>query len=321
MSRNLDILTTAVAPVIWGSTYIVTTEFLPPGYPMTVAMLRALPAGLLLLFIMRQLPSGIWWGRSFILGGLNIGFFQAMLFIAAYRLPGGVAAVVGAIQPLIVVFLAHFLLGSVIRSMAIIAALAGLLGVALLVLTPAAALDSVGIAAGLIGALSMAAGTVLSRRWQPPVPPLTFTAWQLTTGGILLVPVALLLEPQFPSLNGTNILGLVYLSLIGAAFTYGLWFRGLARLEPSVLSTLALLSPVAAMILGWVFLDQTLSPLQASGMLIVIASVWLGQRVQGRRLVVQLTGSDQTQYLQSAARRCAGNRPSPAPLTCPGAPR
>ena len=101
MTRTGDILLTATAPAIWGSTYIVTTELLPPGYPLTVAMLRALPAGLLLLLIVRQLPQGIWWPRTFLLGALNFSFFWAMLFVSAYRLPGGVAATVGAIQPLI----------------------------------------------------------------------------------------------------------------------------------------------------------------------------------------------------------------------------
>src|SRR3989338_2426928 len=44
----LDALTTALGPVIWGSTYIVTTELLPPDRPFTAALLRTLPAGLLL---------------------------------------------------------------------------------------------------------------------------------------------------------------------------------------------------------------------------------------------------------------------------------
>ena len=41
MSRTTDILLTALAPTIWGSTYLVTTEALPAGYPVTVAALRA----------------------------------------------------------------------------------------------------------------------------------------------------------------------------------------------------------------------------------------------------------------------------------------
>ena len=58
--RGSDLLLTALAPAIWGSTYVITTSFLPSFAPMTVALLRALPAGLLLLLIVRRLPTGIW---------------------------------------------------------------------------------------------------------------------------------------------------------------------------------------------------------------------------------------------------------------------
>lgn len=279
-NRNTDLALTALAPAIWGSTYLVTTELLPPGYPLTVAMLRALPAGLLLLLIVRQLPSGIWWPRTFLLGALNFSFFWAMLFVSAYRLPGGVAATVGAIQPLIVILLSRVFLGSPIRALSIVAGVAGIVGVGLLVLTPGATLDPLGVVAGLSGAVSMAFGTVLSRHWAPPVPPLTFTAWQLAAGGLLLVPVALFFEPALPTLTAANVVGLAYLGLIGAAFTYLLWFRGLSRLEPSAVAPLGFLSPVVAILLGWGVLDERLTPVQAMGILVVLVSVWLSQRAQ-----------------------------------------
>lgn len=279
-TRNLDLALTALAPAVWGSTYLVTTEFLPAGYPLTVAMLRALPAGLLLLLIVRKLPSGIWWPRTFLLGALNFSFFWAMLFVSAYRLPGGVAATVGAIQPLIVILLSRVFLGSPIRVLSIVAGIAGIVGVGLLVLTPGATLDPLGVIAGLAGAVSMAFGTVLSRHWAPPVSPLTFTAWQLAAGGLLLVPVALFFEPALPSLTVANVAGLAYLGLIGAAFTYLLWFRGLSRLEPSAVAPLGFLSPVVAILLGWGVLDERLTSVQALGILVVLASVWLSQRAQ-----------------------------------------
>src|SRR5690606_11104627 len=56
VTRGGDLLLTAIAPAIWGSTYLVTTELLPQGVPVTVALLRALPAGLLLLLLLRRLP-------------------------------------------------------------------------------------------------------------------------------------------------------------------------------------------------------------------------------------------------------------------------
>ncbi len=280
MATRTDLLITAIAPLIWGSTYIVTTEFLPAGYPVTVAMLRALPAGLLLLLLVRQLPSGIWWPRIFLLGLFNFSAFWILLFVSAYRLPGGVAATVGAIQPLIVIFLARAFLGKTIRPLAVVAAATGLGGVALLVMTPSAGLDAIGVAAGLAGAVSMAFGTVFSRKWQPPVSLLTFTAWQLTAGGILLVPVALIFEPALPPLTLANVGGFAWLGLIGAALTYIVWFRGVLRLEPSVVASLGFLSPTSAVLLGWIFLGQSLTPVQLAGIAAVIGSVWLSQRIQ-----------------------------------------
>lgn len=279
MKQNLsDLSLTALAPIVWGSTYIVSTEFLVGFSPMTVAMLRALPAGVFLLAIVRQLPAGIWWLRSFILGALNISIFLSMLFVAAYRLPGGVAGTVLSAQPLIVVFLASFLLSSRLRALAVLGALAGMIGVALLVLTPDAALDPIGIAAGLAGATSMAMGVTLARKWQPLVSPLTFTAWQLTAGGLLLVPVVVLIDGSIPIPTLSNLMGLVWLGLIGAALTYVLWFRGIGRLAPSVVSSLLFLSPLTAMLLGWGFLGQSLTVLQITGASLVIGSIWLIQR-------------------------------------------
>ncbi|HHR6129899.1 TPA: EamA family transporter [Providencia alcalifaciens] len=286
MNRYWVLFLTALAPIVWGSTYLVTTEMLPAGMPLTLAMIRALPAGLLLLLFLRKLPQGIWWGRVLILGILNFSLFWWLLFISAYRLPGGVAATVGAIQPLIVLFLSRWLLSSPLSSISIFAALSGIFGVAILLLTPSAALDLTGIIAGLAGAFSMAAGTVLSRRWQPPVSALTFTSWQLTAGGLVLLPFALLLEPALPSLSVLNIAGLSYLTLIGGALTYALWFRGLAILGPSSVASLGFLSPMSAVILGWLWLDQQLSPLQLLGMLVILFSVWGSQKAE-RKLALK----------------------------------
>lgn len=283
MTRPTDIFLTALAPAIWGSTYLVTTEALPAGYPISLAVLRALPAGLLLLAVTRCLPPRTWLGRTFILGALNFAIFWTLLFVAAYRLPGGVAATLGALQALIVIGMARGILGTPIRMVAVLAALTGVIGVALLVLGPDARLDPIGIAAGLGGAVSMAAGTVLSRKWQPPVPALSFTAWQLTAGGLLLLPVALFAEPPLPTLTTTNLAGLVWLGLVGAALTYWLWFRGVARIEPGAVSMLGMMSPVTAVALGWIWLGQALSPMQVIGAVIVLGSVWIGQRASRQR--------------------------------------
>lgn len=272
-SSWLDVSITALAPAIWGSTYIVTTEILPPDRPFTAALLRALPAGLLLVLYSRYLPRPSEWPRLLVLAALNIGFFQALLFVAAYRLPGGLAAVVGAIQPLLVMGLVWSMDGQRPASVAVAASVIGIAGMAALLLAPGASWDLIGIAAAFIGTACMASGTYLTRRWRPTVPLLAFTGWQLLIGGLFLLPVAWLIDPPLPTLSPLQWLGYAYLSLFGALLAYVLWFRGIARLAPVAVSSLGLLSPLVAVTLGWALLGQSITGVALLGLVAVLGSI------------------------------------------------
>ena len=280
MLNKVVILRTAVAPAIWGTTYLVTTSLLPPDAPLLAGVLRALPAGLILLVVTRTLPQGSWWWKSLVLGSLNIGIFFPLLFLAAYRLPGGVAATLGAAQPLIVQTLAVRLVGECLRPRAVIAGIAGILGVSLLVLQASARLDPLGIAAALGGTGAMALGIVLSKRWTASVPQLTSTAWQLVWGGLLIIPLLLVVEGLPTHLTGQNVAGFAYLSIIGGALAYTIWFAGIRRLPAVTTSFLGLLSPLVATALGWAVLAQDFTPGQAIGAVIVLTAltVALSQR-------------------------------------------
>jgi probable blue pigment (indigoidine) exporter len=279
------LLVTALTPVVWGTTYAVTTEFLPSGRPLLAAALRALPAGLLLVALTRRLPRGDWWWRSAVLGTLNIGVFFALLFVSAYRLPGGMAAVLGAAQPLLVAGLTVLLLTERVALRTVLAAVVGAGGVALAVLTAAARLDPIGLLAGLAGTASMALGLVLTKRWgRPDASLLTTTGWQLTAGGLLLTPLALGVEGLPATLTGVNVAGYAYLSLVGTALAYTIWFRGLDRLPAARVSLLALLSPVVATAVGWAALGQALTPVQVLGMLLAFGAVLAGTSAQVRVL-------------------------------------
>ena len=269
---------TATTPVVWGTTYVVTTELLPPDRPLLAGALRALPAGLVLLAVTRRLPTGSWWWRAAVLGTLNIGAFVALLFVAAYRLPGGIAALVGAAQPLLVAGLSVLLLAERVPRRSVLAALAGAGGVGLTVLTASARLDPVGLLAGVAGTASMALGVVLTKRWGRPVPLLTATSWQLTAGGLVLLPLALAVEGLPATVSASHVAGWSYLATVGGALAYAVWFRGVERLPAAQVSLLALLSPVVATLLGWVALGQALAPLQVVGAVVALAAVVAGQQ-------------------------------------------
>ncbi|GAA1255768.1 EamA family transporter [Kitasatospora nipponensis] len=272
-------LAAALAPAAWGTTYLVTTQLLPEGRPMLLAAARALPAGLLLLAIGRKLPSGRWWGRAAVLGMLNIGLFFPLVFVGAYRLPGGVASTIGAIQPLLVTGFSVAALGVRPGRRAVLAGLVGVLGVGLLVLKSGARLDGVGIAAMVTAIVLMALGTVLTRKWGKPegVTLLDLTSWQLVAGGLFLAPLAALTEGAPPALSTTNLLGFAYLGLFSTALAYVLWFRGIERLGAGPASFLGLVNPLVATLGGIVVLDQTLTGWQVAGLLLALGAMLAGQ--------------------------------------------
>ena len=273
-ARNRDLLVTALAPLIWGSTYLVTTEFLPPNRPFTAALIRVLPAGLLLLAYTRRAPARGEWARVVLLGVLNIGLFQAMLFVSAYRLPGGLAATLSSTQTLMILLLGWLIGKNMPPKAAWGWAAAGVAGIALMVLSPQARFDGWGMAAALTGAAGMALGVYLSKHWRISLGALAFTGWQLLFGGLFLLPAALLLETPPDTLTAANIGGYLYLSLFGAVFAYALFFRGIAKLPPAVVSSLALLSPVCAFVLGWLFLGQSMDAKSLLGFALALASIF-----------------------------------------------
>ncbi|WP_420590744.1 EamA family transporter [Bacterioplanoides sp.] len=277
MRTVLLILLTALAPVIWGSTYIVTSEFLPEGVPVTSAAMRVLPAGLLLLLITRVWPQKQQWLKLALLSVLNIGLFQALLFVAAYRLPGGLAAILGAVQPFVVMLLIWWVNHKGPNLVAVIASIASILGMTALILSPGSQWDLIGILAALIGAISVGGGVFLTRHWQMNMPTLAFTGWQLVLGGVMLAPVALLFDAPMPALSQAQILAYVYLSLAGSLTGYFLWFNGIHKLSPVAVSSLGLLSPLSAAVLGWVFLGEALQGVALLGFITVLLSVLIVQ--------------------------------------------
>lgn len=146
--------------------------------------------------------------------------------------------------------------------------------------------DSLGIAAALCAALSMAAGVFLAKHWHLHLSVLALTGWQLCIGGLCLLPLALWREPPLPALGVRHIGGYLYLSLCGTLLAYVLFFRGVRQLAPATVSSLGLLSPLCAFALGWIFLDQHFGWRAITGFALVLASIYGVQRAMARRASV-----------------------------------
>lgn len=274
---NRDLSLTALAPAIWGSTYLLTGSFLGEVPAPLLGVLRILPAGLLLLLLVRSLPPRAWWGRVALLALLRQGLFFALLYAAALTLPGGVAATVGASSAALVVLLAWPLLGQAPTRRRLALAGAGLAGVALIGLTGDERLRVLGLGFALGFAFVNALGTVLFARFglPPGATPLHQVAWELSLGGLLLLPLTVGAWGSLNTVEPAGWASLAFLTVVGTALAAWLWQRGLSLLPVQTVGLLAPLSPLTAVLLGAAFAGELLTLPQFLGAALVLGSVLL----------------------------------------------
>lgn len=293
-------LITAIAPLAWGSTYFVTQQWLPPEYPLWGGVIRALPAGILLLLVVRTLPRGSWWWKSIVLGTLNVGAFFVLLYVAAQLLPSSIATVLMAIAPAAMMLLAWALIGERPHLLSAVGAALGFAGVSAMLLNGGAEIDPVGVGAAFLAMLMSALGFVLTKKWGQDAAVLPVTAWQITAGGLVIVPFAVVFEGAPPALNASEWTAFAYLALVATALAYWAWFSGLKHLDAGAVGLIGLLNPVVGVLLGVLLASEILGVLQVVGVIVVLLGIIVGQpfmlrlaeRYRGRLLAGRSRSSD-----------------------------
>ncbi|WP_459799686.1 EamA family transporter [Herbidospora sp. RD11066] len=273
---------TAIAPIAWGTTYYVTHEFLPADHPLYGAVFRALPAGLLLLLLKRTLPRGSWWWRSLVLGTLNMSVFFALIYLAAQLLPSSVASTIMATSPMVMMLLAWGLVSERPAVTHLLGAGVGVAGVALTVFTGAETVNGWGVLASVAAMVLSSVGFILAKRWGGGVDVLASTSWQLTFGGLLLLPVAIIVEGAPPVVDAPAIGAYAYVSVIATAVAFTAWFTGLRHLPAGTVGLIGLLNPVTGVVVGTLVAAETLTAIQFAGLALTFAGILLGRPVSRR---------------------------------------
>lgn len=275
---------TAVAPVAWGATYFVTHEYLPADHPLYGAALRALPAGLVLLALCRKRPRGEWWWRSAVLGLINVSVFFVLVYAASQLLATSVASTVMAVSPLAMMLIAWALVSERPGITHLTGAALGLGGVCLMLLRGADGVSVTGVLASAAAMLVSAFGHILAKRWSAGVDVLASTAWQLTAGGLFLLPAAIAVEGSPPALSAPAVLAFAYVALVATALAFTVWFAGLRHLPAATVGLIGLLNPVTGVLLGTVVAGEVLTGQQLCGLVLVLVGVFLGRPARGGRL-------------------------------------
>jgi probable blue pigment (indigoidine) exporter len=277
---------TAVAPITWGSSYFVTRQFLPADAPLWGSAIRALPAGIVLLLLARQLPKGPWWWRSAVLGLLNFGAFFVLIYLSALLLPSSVASSIMALAPLALAGFGWAILNERPSRWMAGGAVTGILGVLLIVGMGASATNPWGVLASASALVMSSVGAVLSKKWSAGIPVLASTAWQAVAGGLMLLVAALLFEGPPPAIGPVELAGFAYISLVATALASVCWFAGLAKLPAGTVGIVGLLNPVTGVLLGTLAAAEHLTWYQAGGITLVVVAIAIGRRTSGVRMAL-----------------------------------
>ena len=241
------------------------------------------------------------------LGVCNIGLFFPLIFLAAYHLPGGLAATVQAASPLAVMALALPIIRERPGRIRIGAALVGLVGVGLLVLRSPGQVDTLGLVGAFGSVVVSALGFVLIKRWPAAgrhAHPRSPGSW--SSAAWCCCPVGLLVEGAPPAIDLPAAVGFTWLAVVGTGVAYYCWFRGLTRMPAGAVSLIGLVNPVVGTALGVALAGELFGWAQALGMVLVLGGVLAGPARDHRPGATDRCGRTRTQALPGAPVRETG---------------
>ena len=260
--------------IIWGSTYLfiaITVETIPP---LTAVSTRFVAAGAIMAaIVVRRGGSMRISGRelaSCVLIGCLLPGANAVLFFAEEHVPTGLASLLIASVPLLVVLLR--LWGRErLRPRSLAGVGIGFVGVAIL-LRPSGGATLAGVLLCMLSALMWSVGSVASARLTMPRDPFAATAWEMLAGGLLMLPWGIA-DAGSLSPSAGSLLAWLYLVTVGSVVGYTAYTWLLANAPLSTVSTYAYVNPVVAILLGVLFRNEHLTVQILAGAAIVVAAV------------------------------------------------
>lgn len=275
--------------LIWGTTWAAIRIGLLGIPPITGVALRfAIAAAVLFAFIpifgvklgRSRREIGLWISNTL----LTFVIAYGVLYWAEQWVPSGLAAVLFATFPLFVAVIAHFALPAERLTPASIAGvLVGFAGVAVIFSEDFQALGGpkvlLAAAVLLVSPASAAFGSVVVKRWGEGVHPLSISAVPMALTGVLMGALALAVESgREVTFDTRSILALLYLALVGSALPFTLYFWLLKYQAASRLALINYATPVVAVAVGSLLLDEPFTLRILLGAALVVAGVAVAVR-------------------------------------------
>jgi len=272
--------------LIWGSTWLFIKLGLRDLPPFTFAGIRFLLASAILWAIViarrRPLPkTGRDWLKLAWMGSLTFALNYGLIFWGEQYISSGLAAVLQAMIPAFGLIFAHFYLPNerlTARKLAGVAT--GVAGVGLIFydqmkIEGMAALQ--GSVALLLSSVCAAYSNVFIKSRCQHIDSSVIAAGQMVWGIFPLLTLGAVLEgdPFDHRWSMLSALALAYLALIGSVLAFLLYFWLVTKIEVTKTMLISLVTPVTALLIGWLALDERLSWRVAAGSVAILAGIWL----------------------------------------------
>lgn len=279
---------------IWGGSFFFGRVAVAHIPPMTLVLARVALAAIALHMVFGRLPGFYTelrqrWRQLMVLGLINNAVPFSLIFLGQTEIGAGLASILNATTPLWTVIIAQALTADEkISTAKLIGCLLGLIGMVLLI-GPAA----LGVADSPLWAKLAIVGAAISygfaaaygKRFKGVSPRVTATG-QLTASSLIMLPLALVFDQPWalPVPPPDVIAAVLALALVSTAFAYILYFRILGTAGATSASLVTLLVPPAAILLGVVFLSESLSFTEGLGLgLIALGLLSLDNRLAIKR--------------------------------------
>jgi drug/metabolite transporter (DMT)-like permease len=270
--------------LIWGSTWGAIKIGVTDVPPFVFAFARAVAVASVLTIIALALRQPFPRGRrplvvATIVGVINIGLTWAIIFWSEQFVPSGLVAVFGSAAPVWTALLAHFMVkGDRLSALKIFGLVLGLGGTVLLIGAPDKADGTAGlVATGLLALMPItwAIAAILQSRFLTKVAPIPTVAVGTWASALLLAPLALVQLPQGEHWTLASVLAFVWLVLFGTCFAMVVQMWLYRKLRPTTITLIQVVVPAEAILIGTLWLGESVSIRILGGAALVVAAVAL----------------------------------------------
>lgn len=269
--RGADAARLVTLAAIWGASFLFIRIATPAFGVLATADVRMLIAGGALAIYYAAIGFDAqwrrWWRYYLAIGILNCVLPFLLFGYGALYLTVGLLVVLNATSPMWGALLSAIILGERLSAGRIAGLVIGVAGVA--IVSGAEASDRwLAVAAGLGAAFCYGLTGVVMRRGAKRASSKGMAAGSLLTGGVLLAPLLVAVQPAWPGLPVA--LALLALGLVCGAIAYVLYFRLIADIGATRALTVTYLIPLFGFAWGALFLGETITPAMLGGALVVI---------------------------------------------------